>query len=75
MAVGLSKAILPICKPTSRVMIWESNQSRIYCLCMTLIVKSGKERICAIDQGFTYLAAQTTQSLALEGLGDGPTLT
>jgi hypothetical protein len=33
-----------------------------------------KERICAIDQGFTCLAAQISQSLALEGLENYPTL-
>jgi hypothetical protein len=27
MTVGLSKAILPICKPTSRVKIWESKHT------------------------------------------------
>jgi hypothetical protein len=32
-----------------------------------------KERIGAIDQGFTCLAAQITQSLALEGLENYPT--
>jgi hypothetical protein len=29
---------------------------------------SEKERICAIDQGFTCLTARTAHSLALEGL-------
>jgi hypothetical protein len=32
-----------------------------------------KERIGAIDQGFTCLAAQIAQSLALEGLENYPT--
>jgi hypothetical protein len=31
-----------------------------------------KERIGAIDQGFTCLAAQTAQNLVLEGLEDYP---
>jgi hypothetical protein len=34
-----------------------------------------KERIGAIDQGFTCLAAQTAQNLALEGLEDYPMTT
>jgi hypothetical protein len=34
---------------------------------------SEKEIIGAIDQGFTYLAAQTTRNLLLEGLEDYPT--
>jgi hypothetical protein len=34
---------------------------------------SEKERIGAIDQGFTCLAAQIAQSLALEGLENYPT--
>jgi hypothetical protein len=33
---------------------------------------SEKERIGTIDKGFTCLAAQTTQRLALEGLEDYP---
>jgi hypothetical protein len=34
-----------------------------------------KGRIGAIDQGFTCLAVQTTQNLALEGLEDYPMMT
>jgi hypothetical protein len=36
---------------------------------------SEKEKIGAIDQGFTCHAAQTAQNLALEGLEDYPMMT
>jgi hypothetical protein len=71
MTMGLSKAILPICKPTSRVKIREGKQPRIHYFLQCINSKySEKEIIYAIDQGFTCLAAQ---SLALEGLEDCPT--
>jgi hypothetical protein len=58
MIAGLSKAILPICKLTSRVKILEGKQSRINYFMQDINSKlSEKERICAIDQGFTCLAA------------------
>jgi hypothetical protein len=73
MTVGLSKTILPICKPTSRVKIRESKQPRIHYSMHCINSKlSEKERIGTIDKGFTCLAAQTTQRLALEGLEDYP---
>jgi hypothetical protein len=76
MTMGLSKAILPICKPTSRVKIREGKQPRIHYFMDCLNSKySEKERIGAIDQGFTCLAIQTTQSLPLEGLEDYPMMT
>jgi hypothetical protein len=72
---GLSKAILPICKPTSRVKIWEGKQSRIHYFMQDINSKwSRKKRIGAIDQGFTCLAIRTAQSLPLAHLGDYPTL-
>jgi hypothetical protein len=64
--VGLSKNILPICKPTSRVHIWEGKQSRIHYFMHCINSKySKKERIGDVDQGFTCLAAPTAQSLPL----------
>jgi hypothetical protein len=74
MTTGLSKAILPICKPTSRVKILEDKQSRIHYFMQDINSKwSRKERIGAIYQGFTFLDVRTTQSLPLAGLGDYPT--
>jgi hypothetical protein len=74
MTVGLSKAILPICKPTSRIHIRESKQHiHHYFMHCTNSKYSEKERIGAIDQGFTCLAAQIAQSLAPEGLENYPT--
>jgi hypothetical protein len=74
MTVGLSKAILPICKPTSRIHIRESKQPiHHYFMHCTNSKYSEKERIGAIDQGFTCLTAQIAQSLALEGLENYPT--
>jgi hypothetical protein len=71
MTAGLSKAILPICKPTSRIHIRESKQPiHHYFMHCTNSKYSKKERIGAIDQGFTCLAAQ---SLALEGPENCPT--
>jgi hypothetical protein len=56
MTAGLSKAILPICKLTSRVPIHESKQSRIHYFMHCINSKyNEKERIGAIDQGFTCL--------------------
>jgi hypothetical protein len=76
MTAGLSKVTLPICKPTSRVQIWESKQSRIHYFMHSINNKySKKERIGAIDQGFTYLVARTTQSLPLADLEGCPTST
>jgi hypothetical protein len=73
MTVGLSKAILPICKPTFRVKIQEGKQPRIHYFMHCLNSKyNEKERIGAIDQGFTCLAAQTNQSLILADLEDCP---
>jgi hypothetical protein len=70
MTAGLSKAIQPICKPTSRIHIRESKQPiHHYFMHCTNSKYSEKERIGAIDQGFTCLAAQ---SLALEGLENYP---
>jgi hypothetical protein len=59
MTTGLSKAILPTCKRTSRVQIREGKQSRIHYFFMQNINSklSEKKRIGAIDQGFTCLAA------------------
>ncbi len=75
MTAGLSKAILPICKPTSRIHIRESKQPILhYFMHCTNSKYSEKERIGAIDQGFTCLAAQTAQNLALEDLEDYPML-
>jgi hypothetical protein len=69
MTVGLSKAILPICKPTSWVKIREGKQSIIhYFIHCINSKKSEKGRTGAIDQGFTCLVAQTAQSLTLAGL-------
>jgi hypothetical protein len=69
--VGLSKSILPICKPTSRVRIRKGKQPRIHYFMQNINSKwSGKERIYAIDQGFTCLAAQ---SLILADLEEYPT--
>jgi hypothetical protein len=66
MTVGLRKAILPICKPTSRVKIQENKRPRThYFMHCINSIQSENERISAIDQGFTCLA---TQSLPLEGL-------
>jgi hypothetical protein len=49
-------AILPICKPTSRVKIWEGKQSRIHYFMHYVNSKySEKQRIGTIDQGFTCL--------------------
>jgi hypothetical protein len=74
MTPGLSKAILPICKPTSRIHIRESKQPiHHYFMHCTNSKYSKKERIGAIDQGFTCLAAQIAQSLALEGPENCPT--
>jgi hypothetical protein len=71
--MGLSKAILPICKPTSRIHIRESKQHILhYFMHFTNSKYSEKERRGAIDQGFTCLAAQT---LALEDLEDYPMMT
>jgi hypothetical protein len=76
MTAGLSKAILPICKPTSRIHIRESKQPILhYFMHCTNSKYSEKERIGAIDQGLTCLAAQTAQNLALEGLEDYPMTT
>jgi hypothetical protein len=75
MTAGLSKAILPICKPTSRVKIQKSKQSRVPYFMHCINSKySDKERIGVIDQGFTCLAARSTRNLSLEGLKDFPTL-
>jgi hypothetical protein len=61
MIVGLSKIILPICKPTSRVKIQESKQSRIHYFTPYINSKySEKERIGAIDQGLTCLFSYAT---------------
>jgi hypothetical protein len=76
MIVGLSKTILPICKQTSRVKIRESKQPRIHYFMQCINSKySEKERIGAIDQGFTCLAARTAQNLPLANLEGCPTLT
>jgi hypothetical protein len=67
MTAGLTKAILPICKPTSRIHKREIKEPILhYFMHCTNSKNSEKERIGAIDQGFTYLAAQTAQNLALE---------
>jgi hypothetical protein len=69
MTAGLSKDILPICKPISRIYIRESKQPRhYYFMHCTNSKYSKKERIGAIDEGFTCLSTQIAQSLALEGL-------
>jgi hypothetical protein len=74
MTAGLSKAILPICKPTSRIHIRESKQPIIRYFVHCINSKyCENERIGAIDQGFTCLAAQIAQRLALEGLENYPT--
>jgi hypothetical protein len=76
MTVGLRKAILPICKPTSRVKIREGKQPRIHYFMHCINSKyREKERIGAIDQGVTCLTVQTAQSLPLEGLEDYPMMT
>jgi hypothetical protein len=73
MTVGLSKAILPICKPTSSVQIREGKQSRIHYFMHCINSKyTEKERIDAIDQGFTCFAARTAQSLPLVDLEGCP---
>jgi hypothetical protein len=73
MTVGLSKSILPICKPTSRVQIREGKQSRIHYFMNCINSKySEKERIGAIDQGFTCLATRTAQRLPLTDLEGCP---
>jgi hypothetical protein len=74
MTVGLSKAILPTCKPTSRVKIRKSKQPRIHYFMHCINSKSSeKERIGAIDQGFTCFATRTAQNLPLVDLEDCPT--
>jgi hypothetical protein len=54
--------------------MWKGKQPRthyfLHCINSKYIEK---ERIGAIDQGFTCLAAQIAQSLALEGLENYPT--
>jgi hypothetical protein len=76
MTAGLSKAILPICKPTSRVQIREGKQFRIHYFMHCINSKySKKERIGVIDQGFTCLATRTAQNLPLEHLEGCPTST
>jgi hypothetical protein len=70
---GLSKAIRPICKPTSRVLIREGKQSRIHYFIHCINSKySETERIDAIDEGFTCLTAQMAPILPLEGHEDYP---
>jgi hypothetical protein len=74
MTLGLSKATLPICEPTSRVQIWESKQYRIHYFMHCINSKyREKEKIGATDQGLTCLAARTAQSLALVDLEGCPT--
>jgi hypothetical protein len=69
MTVGLSKDILPICKPISRIHIRESKQPiHYYFMHCTNSKYNKKERIGAIDEGFTCLSTQIAQSLAIEGL-------
>jgi hypothetical protein len=76
MTMGLSKAILPICKPTSTVKIRKGKQPRIHYFMHCINSKySEKERIDAIDKGSTCLTDQTAQSLALKGLKNYPTST
>jgi hypothetical protein len=76
MTAGLSKAILPIRKSTSRMQIRESKQPILhYFMRFTNSKYSEKERIGAIDEGFTCLAVQTAQNLAFEGLEDYPITT
>jgi hypothetical protein len=73
MTAGLSKAILPICKPTSRIHIRERKQPIIRYFMHCINSKyCEKERIGAIDKGFTCLAAQIAQSLSLQGLENYP---
>jgi hypothetical protein len=73
MIAGLSKSILPICKPTSRIHIRESKQPILHHFMHCTNSKySEKERIGVIDQEFTCLATQTAQNLDLEGLEDYP---
>jgi hypothetical protein len=75
MTAALSKAILPICKPISRIKIQDGKQPRIHSFMQDINIKySEKERICAIDQGFTCLASQTAQNLPLADLESCPTL-
>jgi hypothetical protein len=74
MTMGLSKAILCICKPTSRVKIQEGKHSRIHYFMQDINSKKSKKgKIGAIDQGFTCLAARTAQNLPLAGLEGCPT--
>jgi hypothetical protein len=69
MTARLRKAILPICKPTSMIHIRESKQPIIHNLMHCINSKYyEKERIGAIDQGFTCLVAQIAQNLTLGGL-------
>jgi hypothetical protein len=76
MTAGLRKAILPICKTTSRVYIWEGKQSRIHYFMHCISSKySEKERIGAIDQGFTCLVVRTAQNLPPIDLEGCPTST
>jgi hypothetical protein len=73
MTAGLSRAILAICKPTPTVKIQEGKHNRINYFMQNINNQSSeKERIGAIDQVFTCLAARTAQNLALEGLEDFP---
>jgi hypothetical protein len=58
MTAGLSKAILQESKQPIHHYFMHCTNSKY----------NEKERIGAIDQGFTCLAAQIAQSLALEGL-------
>jgi hypothetical protein len=73
MTAGLSKAILPICKPTSRVLIREGKHTMIHYFMHCINSKySKKERIGDIDQGFTCLATQNAQCLPLADLEGYP---
>jgi hypothetical protein len=74
MTAGLSKAILPICKPTSWVKIWEGKQPRIHYFMHCVNSKYYKKgRIDAVDHGFTCLAVRTAQNLPLADLECCPT--
>jgi hypothetical protein len=73
MTMALSKAILPICKPMSRVKIREGKQPRIHYFRQNINSKySEKERIGSIDQGLNCLAARTAQNLTLADLEGCP---
>jgi hypothetical protein len=69
MTTGLSKAILPRQNPNEIMRKGKQPRIQYFLHCINSKYRE-KERIGVIDQGFTCLAVQTAQNLALEGLED-----